>query len=139
MPSRSPDIEIALIAALRARGDLYRDAHASLAALQRRLQAGETMHRIGPELQRVLTRVRTADEELAPLMDAWRKLSVSPGAELSMQISRHQAELERTLGLVDQLAAAAAADRSSMAPRLDEAARGRRMQAAYAATIVGGG
>ena len=132
MPNRPPDIEIALTAALQARGDAYVDAYASLQALQQRLHAGDTLHRVCPELQHVLSAIRTEDERLAPLQEQWRRLSASPGPELAAQIDRHQAQLERTLALVDRLAVVATADRSRLAPRLDEAARGRRMQAAYA-------
>jgi hypothetical protein len=133
MPSRLPDIEVALTAALQARGDAYVDAQAALEALRQRLHAGEALHRLCPELQQVLSTIRTLDERLAPLQEQWRTLSASPGPELAAQIARHQAQLERTLALVERFTAMAAADRSLLAPRLDEAARGRRMRAAYAA------
>ncbi|MBL8851695.1 MAG: hypothetical protein JNG89_18585 [Planctomycetaceae bacterium] len=139
MPSRPNDIEMELATALRERAELYRHAHAALESLQQRLHAGDTMHRLSPELQRVLTAVRAEDERLAPLTDAWRRLSKSPGPELAAQIDLHQQQLERTLALVDRLTATAAADRSLLEPRLDEGARGRRMQAAYAAAVVGSG
>ena len=139
MPSRPNDIEVALTAALQSRAELYCHAHSSLELLQQRLHAGETMHRLSPELQRVLAAIRTEDERLAPMMDAWRRLSRTPGLELTAQINVHQAQLERTLALVDRLTAAATADRSLLEPRLDEGARGRRMQAAYAASAVGSG
>lgn len=133
MPNRPSDIELAFTAALAARGAAYRDAFSTLEALQNRLHAGDSLHRLCPELQQVLATIRSADDELAPLQQAWEHLNKTAGPELAEQIQQHRSQLERTLALVDGLTAAAQADRSILAPRLDEAARGRRMQAAYAA------
>jgi hypothetical protein len=134
MPNRQSEIERALIAALESRGAAYVDAHAALEALQQRLNAGDSLHRLCPELQQILTAIRSADDCVAPLQQEWEQLHVTAGPELASQIQSHTSQLERTLALVDRLTAAAQADRSLLAPRLDEAARGRRMQAAYAAT-----
>jgi hypothetical protein len=134
MPSRPSDIEQAFSAALAARGAAYLDALSVLEALQKRLHAGDSLHRLCPELQQVLTMIRVADDQLAPLQQAWEALNRTAGPELAAQIQNHRSQLERTLALVDRLTAAAQADRSLLAPRLDEAARGRRMQAAYAAS-----
>lgn len=133
MPARLPDIERELTAALQARGEAYQQAYTALAALQQRVQHGDPLHRVCPELQQVLGAIRAVDEQLAPLQEQWRHLSHPPGAELAAEIDRHQAQLGQTLALLDQLAAAAATDRALLAPRLDEAARGHRMQAAYSA------
>ena len=84
-----------------------------------------------------MTMIRAADDQLAPLQQVWEQLNKTAGPELAAQIQSHRSQLERTLALVDRLTAAAQADRSLLAPRLDEAARGRRMQAAYAASKAG--
>src|SRR5690606_3120658 len=133
MPARPPDIERELTAALRARGEVYQRAHSSLTDLQQRVQHGDPLHRVCPELQQVLGAIGAVDEQLAPLQEQWRQLSRTAGPELAVEIDRHQAQLELTLALLDQLAATAVTDRALLAPRLDEAARGRRMQAAYSA------
>lgn len=133
MPARLPDIERELTAALQARGAAYQRAQATLTALQQRVHDGEPLHRVCPELQQVLGAIRAGDERLAPLQEQWRNLSRKAGPELAAEIDRHQSQLEQTLALLDQLAGAAAADQALLAPRLDEAARGRRMQAAYSA------
>jgi len=134
MAERNRDIECELTAALSARCNSYQSSYAKLAALEERLHAGDSLQHVCPELQKVLCAIRTADERLAPLQEDWRQLSRAPGTELAAEIERHRAQLERTLALIDRLAKSASADRALLAPRLDEAARGRRMQAAYAAT-----
>lgn len=127
------DIESALGSALQKRGDVYTRAHTELVDLDRRLKAGETpLHAVCPELQAVLETIRHADEGLAPLQTQWRELSIAPGPELEAQIRNHQSQLEQTLEIVNQLTTAAEADRQQLVPQLDEAVRGRRMQAAYA-------
>lgn len=133
MPNRPSDVERALAIALQSRGATYEHAHAALEALQRRLHAGDTLHRVCPELQQILAMIRTADDQLTPLQQEWEQSGLNAGPELAAHIAQHQAQLEQTLALVDRLMSAAEADRSLLAPRLDEAARGRRMQAAYAA------
>jgi len=133
MPNRQSDVERALAAVLESRGATYLAAHSALEALQQRLHAGDTLHRVAPELQQVLGTIRSADDQLTPLQQQWEQLHVTAGPELKSAIQRHQSQLERTLALVDCLVAAAQTDRSLLAPRLDEAARARKMQAAYAA------
>ena len=135
MTGRPPDVEIALATALRQRSAEYARAHAALVVIQQRLQAGEApLHSACPELQRLLDAFRIADEQLAPLQDQWKSLSLRPGADLAAQIDRHQAQLEQTIALVNELTAAAETSSKQLPPRLDQAARGRRMQAAYAAS-----
>ena len=134
MPSRPSDVEQAFAAALELRSNAYLEAFAALESLQQRLHAGDSLHRLCPELQQILTVIRAADDQLSPLQQEWEQLNKSAGPELAAQIESHRRQLERTLELVDHLTAAAQADRSLLAPRLDEAARGRRMQAAYAAS-----
>lgn len=134
MTKRPSDIESALTAALQQRSNAYAQAHASLVAVEKQLHAGETpLHAACPELQQALSEIRVADECLAPLQEQWRGLSIRPGPELAAEIQRHQAQLEQTLDIVNKLAGAAETDREMLAPRLDEAARGHRMQTAYAA------
>jgi hypothetical protein len=134
MSNRPSDIELAFSIALARRGAAYLDAYSALEALQARLHAGDSLHRLCPELQQVLTMIRSADDQLAPLQQEWELLNKAAGPELAVQIQSHRTQLEHTLALVDRLTASAQADRSLLAPRLDEAARGRRMQAAYAAS-----
>lgn len=133
MPQQPTELEHELIAALAERGAAYDVAFAALTGLQQRLHAGDAFHRLCPELQHVLDAIRTADVRFTSLQEQWRQLSRKPGPELAKQLDRHQQQLERTLGLVNQLAETATADCAALGPRLDEAARGRRMQAAYAA------
>lgn len=135
MSKQPADVESALAAAFRSRSAAYAQAQQSLVELDRRLKAGETpLHALCPELQSVLESIRVADESLAPLQAEWRKLSIRPGPELAEQIQNHQSQLEQTLEIVGHLTEAAEADRAHLAPRLDEVARGRRMQAAYASS-----
>lgn len=133
MPSRNSELERAMTAALQSRSAAYARAHAALEAVQQRLNAGEALQRVSPQLQRILESIRSEDDQLAPLQQEWGKSKVTAGPELAAEIARHQAQLERTLEFVDRLVAVAESDRSQLAPRLDEAARGRRMQAAYSA------
>lgn len=133
MPGRNSELERAMTAALQSRSAAYARAHAALEALQQRLSAGETLQRVSPQLQRILESIRTEDDRLAPLQREWGESKLTAGPELAAEIESHQAQLERTLAFVDRLVSVAEADRSQLAPRLDEAALGRRMQAAYSA------
>jgi chromosome segregation ATPase len=135
MSEQTADIESALSAALQERSETYVRARESLLELERRLDAGQTpLHAVCPELHGVLEVIRVADERLAPLQEQWTRLALRPGPGLAEQIQRHQSQLEQTLTIINRLTETARADREQLAPRLDEVARGRRMQAAYAAS-----
>lgn len=133
MPDRSSDIEHQLAECLRERSREYAAARAALDALEARLKGGEALHRLCPELQRVLAALQHGDARLGPLQSQWRSRATPPGAELAARIEQHQTLLEQTLAIVRRLEETAVEDRARMAPQLDHAARGRRMREAYAA------
>ena len=136
MPNQRPDIEERLIAALQARSETYAAAHRCLQSMHQRLQAGEAIVRLCPELQRVLQEIRKSDEGVAALQAYWHEQGTAPGHELTQAAQHDREQLEQILQVVELLRAAAAADQSALAPQLDEGVRGRRMRAAYAAAAT---
>lgn len=133
MPPRPHNPEPLLLARIQARTEEYVHALDALDALSRRLDGGEALPDLCPQLQQVLEHLCPGDDGKPAIHDGadWE------APERKGAIDRQQLILETLLERVNQLAAEAGSQRARLVPQLDSLARGRQMRTAYAGAVTG--
>ncbi|HZT83562.1 MAG TPA: hypothetical protein VFA26_25250 [Gemmataceae bacterium] len=130
------DLEALLCQAYREQADCYERALPLAEEAARDIRGGGTGETPMIQLLALLDAVRAVEARAGPLKAEWQAAGRPPGAEFRAVLQRVAGLIERLTGHVQAAEHQARAHRDRLAPQLDAAAAGQRMQQAYAGAMA---
>ena len=131
MQSDATQLELQLIQSLDQREEKFQAALQLTESLPACLEAGDYGQSQLEKLTQLLQGVRILEQKSASILEQWKLLGGTPGADLASRIDHVSKQIEELLSRLTQAEQCADAARQRLKPQMAQRASSRRMRVAY--------
>jgi len=131
MQSDATQLELQLIQSLDQREEKFQAALQLTESLPACLEAGDYGQSQLEKLTQLLQGVRILEQKSASILEQWKLLGGTPGADLASRIDHVSKQIEELLSRLTQAEQCADAARQRLKPQMAQRASSRRMRDAY--------
>ena len=131
MQSDATQLELQLIQSLDQREEKFQAALQLTESLPACLEAGDYGQSQLEKLTQLLQGVRILEQKSTSILEQWKLLGGTPGADLASRIDHVSKQIEELLSRLTQAEQCADAARQRLKPQMAQRASSRRMRDAY--------